>query len=150
MFLDPGVQEDIGDVIPLLNIFAEHVPQKIDANFANLGPPSSFKAQVLSQYFLLHLLASCACERHLATEELVGHDTQAPNVASEIAGLFQDHLRCLVSECTWILPEALVIIKDNGQTKVSNFDLGILSCIVEEDILVLDIAVNDFLHMDIL
>ena len=43
-----------------------------------------------------------------------------------------------------------MILKDDGQTKVSYFDLWFLSSVVEEDVLVLNVSVHYLLQMDIL
>ena len=97
---DPWVKENIGDVISLLCISNEHVLQKVDARFANFGPNLSFVDQILCQNLSFDVIRALACEWHLATEELVHDDSEAPNVGLEVRRLIQYDFRRLVSKCT--------------------------------------------------
>ena len=98
-FDDPWVKENIGDVISLLCISDEHVLQKVNACFANLGPNLSFVDQILSQNLFFDVLRALPCEWHLATEELVRDDSEAPNVGLEVRRLIQYDFRRLVPKC---------------------------------------------------
>ena len=93
----PGMEEHISYVISFLYIFAEHVLQQVNTRVADCGPSSSFKVRFCSQNSFFYLLAISPFEWHFATEELISYDTEAPNIASEVARLIQVLLRCLVS-----------------------------------------------------
>ena len=58
VYSDPGVKKDIGDVISLLYILAEHVLQKVNALIADTGPNSFSEARFCGQYSLLNLLSA--------------------------------------------------------------------------------------------
>ena len=96
--------------------------QKVDALCADCGPNTAFEARLFVQNPLFNFLASGPCEWHLATEELVCQDTEAPNIAPKVARLLQNHLRGLVPECATFLLEEFIVLKDASQTKVSDFD----------------------------
>ena len=116
------MEEDISDVISLLYIFAEHVLQKVYALLFDFRPNLFLEVWLRSQNALFNFLASGPCEWHLATEELVCQDTEAPNIAPKVARLLQNHLRGLVPECATLLLEEFIVLKDASQTKVSDFD----------------------------
>ena len=96
--------------------------QKVDALCADCGPNMAFEARFLVQNTFFNFLASAPCEWHLATEELICQDTEAPNIAPKVARLFQNHLRGLVPESATLLLEAFIVLEDASQTKVSDFD----------------------------
>ena len=76
----------------------------------------------MCQNTLFNLLTSLPYEWHLATEELICHDTETPDIAPKVTRLHQDHLRGLVPECARFLLKALVVLEDASQTKVSDLD----------------------------
>ena len=88
-------------------------------------------------------------EWHVTTEELVQNDTQTPNIASEIACLIQDDLRCSVTDCTSPFLQHLIFLKVASQTKVSNFDFWALALRAQKDVLVFNVTVNDLFLVDV-
>ena len=96
--------------------------QKVDALCADCGPNTAFKAQFFVQNPFFNFLGSGPWEWHLATKELVCQDTEAPNIASKVTGLLQNHFRGIVPESATILLEEFIVIEDASQTKVSDFD----------------------------
>ena len=124
--------------------------QKVDALSADCGPNTAFVAQFFVQNPFFNFPGSGPWEWHLATEELICYDTQAPNIAPKVARLLQDHLRGLEPKCTTLLLEEFIVIEDASQTEVSDFDWWLHSLVAEEDILVLDVTVYDSLYVDIL
>ena len=144
------MEEDICNVISLLDFSAEHALEKIDARFTYLIPSLSFVRYFFGQYFSFYSFDIRTCKWHLATEKLIHNDTEAPNIASKVAWLLQDDLRRLVSKCTCLLLEALVVLEEASQTKVSDFDFWILASTAQEDVLVLNVAVHDLFQVDIL
>ena len=86
-------------------------------------------------------------KRHVTTEELIQNDTQAPNIASEITYLVQDHLRWPVSECTSLSLEKLIFLEITSHTEVSYHDLWVALLRVKKDVLVFEVTVNDLLFM---
>ena len=90
---DIRVEKDISDVVSLLWIFAEHVLQKVDARLADFRPNFSSKKELMVQNSLFNLIDARPFEWHLATKELISHDTEAPDITFEVTRLLHDSFR---------------------------------------------------------
>lgn len=78
-------------------------------------------------------------------KELIKEDTERPNVRGEGIGLKIENFRTHVQRSTANGGGHVGVLEDGGETEVANFR----STIMEEDIFGLDIAVHNFLRMEI-
>ena len=85
---NPGVEEDISDVISCFLIFAEHVLHEVFALFTYSLPNWLLKGQLQCQDTVSNFFHRGPSKWHLAGEHLVQNDTEAPNINLEVASLF--------------------------------------------------------------
>lgn len=138
MLDDPGVSKDVveGDAHSLL------LDEQLGDEVACLRAHKVREGVRDRGDELERLLLFLVIKGRLSNEELVQEDTDGPEVDARVVFATLDHLRSEIVECTTESTTASRGTRDDGPTKVREFDVTVLG---EEDVFGLEVPVDDVL-----
>ena len=136
---DPGVLEDVGQGDPVLGALLQEFGDEVDGRGADAGVRGELEVHL--EDAAVGLAVADGLKGRHSKEELVGEDSQAPEVHEAVVRLPLNHLgREVVQGSAQGL--AAVVGRVDGPAKVANLELPVEA---NQEILRLDVAVDDVL-----